>query len=45
MRGTIAKKLRHKVLDFMTRRKIDMKLFKNNYRRVKKAYVRGAYAL
>jgi len=45
MRGKVAKKLSRKVFDFMMSHKIDIRMFKNNYRRVKRAYNRGEYAL
>jgi hypothetical protein len=45
MRNTRARELRKRVLQYMKDRRIDMKLFKFNYRRVKKAYTRGEYAI
>ena len=45
MRGIKVKQLKKRVLQYMKDHKIDMRIFKFNYRRVKKAYVRGDYAI
>ena len=45
MRAIRARAIRQRVMEYMTRNKINMRLFKFNYRRVKKAYNRGEYAI
>ena len=45
MRNIRARALKKRVLEYMASHGIDMRLFKRNYRRVKRAYNRGEYAL
>jgi len=45
MRNITARIIRKRVLEHMKLKRIDIKMFKNNYRRVKRAYTIGEYAI